>query len=73
MRLSFKCPDCGQYSLTYDPVRHGFVCHVYNGFIPCEHMPESLWAWIDGILDGLWDALGTIVGVDLSDWRRQCQ
>lgn len=34
-----KCPDCGQYSLTYDFERNGFVCHVYNGFIPAEHIP----------------------------------
>lgn len=33
-----KCPDCGQYSLTYDWERNGWWCHVYNGFIPDEHM-----------------------------------
>lgn len=34
-----KCPDCGHYSLTYDYLRNGWICHVYNGFIPDEHMP----------------------------------
>lgn len=32
-----KCPDCGEYSLTYDFERNGWWCHVYNGFIPDEH------------------------------------
>lgn len=35
-----KCPDCQQYSLTYDLERNGWWCHVYNGFIPDEHMPH---------------------------------
>lgn len=72
--MNLKCPHCQQYSLTYDYERHGFICHVYNGFIPCEHIPGAeLWAWVDDVLDGLWKALGSIVGVDLSDWRQQCQ
>jgi hypothetical protein len=33
-----KCPDCGQYSLTYDFERNGFWCEIYHGFIPAEHM-----------------------------------
>lgn len=33
-----KCPHCQQYSLTYDWLRNGYVCHIYNGFIPDEHM-----------------------------------
>ena len=37
-----RCPDCGEYSLTYDFERHGFVCHIYNGFIPAEDMPGEL-------------------------------
>lgn len=35
-----KCPCCQQYSLTYDWLRNGWICHVYNGFIPDEHMPR---------------------------------
>lgn len=41
-----KCPDCGQYSLTFDLIRWGFVCHVYNGFIPVEdaqHLGTDGW------------------------------
>lgn len=37
-----KCPDCGQYSLTYDFERNGWVCHVYNGFIPDESIGTAL-------------------------------
>ena len=37
-----KCPDCQQYSLTYDFLRNGWVCHVYNGFIPDERMQNNL-------------------------------
>jgi hypothetical protein len=33
-----KCPHCQQYSLTYDFLRNGWWCHVYNGFVPDEHM-----------------------------------
>lgn len=37
-----RCPDCGQYSLTYDWPRHGYVCWVYRGFIPAEDDNQEL-------------------------------
>lgn len=55
-----KCPWCHQYSLAFDLERNGWVCHVYNGFTPDEHMPVRLpipryrrtcstTRWFDGI------------------------
>ena len=35
-----RCHHCGQYSLTYDWPRNGYICHVYAGFIPEERMPR---------------------------------
>lgn len=60
--FSLKCPDCGQYSLTYDFERNGFVCQVYNGFIPCESYP-GLWSWVDDTLNALLGQLRSIIGV----------
>lgn len=34
-----KCPFCGDYSLTYELLRHVFICHVYNAVIRAEAMP----------------------------------
>lgn len=68
MRHSLKCPDCGQYSLVFDWERNGFVCAVYNGFIPIEDYPD-LWHWVQDILGALFKALSCIIGVDVSAMR----
>ncbi|AKF14491.1 hypothetical protein SEA_FLAGSTAFF_54 [Mycobacterium phage FlagStaff] len=31
-----KCPCCGAWSLTPDPRRNGWICHVYGAFVPAE-------------------------------------
>lgn len=35
---STRCPFCGHHSLTYDWPRNGYICHIYNGFIPVERL-----------------------------------
>lgn len=56
-----RCPDCGEYSLTYDWERNGWWCHVYNGFIPDEYINQpSPRALLDAFIEKLYQKLTEI-------------
>ena len=64
-RDSMKCPDCGQYSLTYDYYRNGWVCEIYNGFIPAESWGNDLADMLFGALNTVIDTMSSLIGVDI--------
>jgi len=39
--VCLRCPSCGAWSLTFDWVRNGYICHVYGGFLPDERMNHT--------------------------------
>lgn len=41
--ISLRCPLCGSWSLTFDWVRNGYICHAYAGFIPEESLARGEW------------------------------